>query len=267
MVRVFVVKLRAAAEDGTCSHYHAKTAWEEGDISALVVRGREAYRLHLAEAELKELGRRLGIGDIGAWAEEAFQRSSSSHVFSIAEGKKNKNKKNKELVWRRVGEAGEDQKARKMKLRVGSFALEEVDFEEGQKEVLDAAVDLLEARDRRVADLAERQSKLMGDVRDARRKVAEFSEGKEEAERQLYERFLPILQSKQDKIRQLMSERREGGGGEEDSYGSGTDVDGEEGDKEEEEESAETPSKQPRLDSSNLSQRSADDSQNFLKIT
>ncbi len=253
MADFFIIKMKVDVgneEEEHVSHYHAKALWEDGTISLILLCGRDAYRLRLEERQMEELGARLKI-DVKGWAGEAFKTSSPNHAFSLSKAKR-------ELVWKKIGE--ENVRGRKhAKIRIGAFQLEEMDFVEGQGAILDAAVEACEAKDARDADRSERLSRLMEDHREARKKLTEFAEGKEKSERELYERFLPILQSKQDKIAQLMR----GGGSDRDgqveSYGSDTDVD--------DDDNSQTPSKQARLDFSSPSQKSADDSQNFLKLS
>jgi hypothetical protein len=100
-------------------------------------------------------------------------------------------------------------------------------------------------------NLQGRHNTLMQDLKVARSKVVEFEKGKNEVEKELFEQFLPILHSKQDRIKELTKRLAKGeGSGEKDddvSYGSDTDVD----------EDAEPPAK--KMSSLNTSQ-------NFLNI-
>ena len=151
-----------------------------------------------------------------------------------------------------------------MKVRVGVFKLTRVDdFSSALRSVLDASVSGSESRDASNRDLRERLSAALSDLSEAKKALSALTAQKAEAERELYERFLPILQSKQDKIAELMGIG--GGGGasaagneDADDYGSDTDVDEEKG----------TPPRRkvPKLDDTAASQKSADDSQNFLKL-
>ena len=63
------------------------------------------------------------------------------------------------------------------------------------------------------------------ELRKCQEALRELTESKEDLETNLYEQFLPILQSKQDKIRQLKGMASIKKPDDEDSYGSSTDVD------------------------------------------
>ena len=70
-----------------------------------------------------------------------------------------------------------------------------------------------------------RNEKLKEELRKCQAALKDMVESKEELETNLYEQFLPILQSKQDKIRELKGMGRMTKANDEDSYGSSTDVD------------------------------------------
>ena len=183
---------------------------------------------------------RLDEETIWSWTREAFFNGSKDHSFSM-EGSS--------FVWRRSG-------GKKMKIKVGSFETTETAFVPAQRRVLSALVERNAALRRDNSEVTARHNKLIDDLKESRTKMAEMVKAKEEAETQLYERFLPVLQAKQDKIVELRDmlaagpSKKRSQEDDKDSYGSGTDVDEEE-----------TPSKKmkPMNESSSL-----DDSQNFL---
>ena len=74
-------------------------------------------------------------------------------------------------------------------------------------------------------DFRRRNEKLKEELRKCQAALKDMAESKEELETNLYEQFLPILQSKQDKIRELKGMGRMKTANDEDSYGSSTDVD------------------------------------------
>ena len=74
-------------------------------------------------------------------------------------------------------------------------------------------------------DFRRRNEKLKEELRKCQAALKDMAESKEELETNLYEQFLPILQSKQDKIRELKGMGRMKKANDEDSYGSSTDVD------------------------------------------
>ena len=254
MTEVFAVRLQG--EEGKAP-VHARAEWTEGDVKlTLVTNSGKAYKLELKSSELDALGQKWRIEDVSAWADEAFRTSSKTFAFAVSE-------KKKELTWKKVGEEGN-----KMRVRVGTFALEETDFAEANASLLDAAVDRGAETEGKLADLTTRHNRLMADLKESRKLFDQLVKDKGELEKDLFGRFLPILHTKQDKIAELErqvkrgvastsnnSKSEEGDG--DDSYGSDTDVD---------EEPAATPDKRPRLDESTTSQKSLDDSQNFLKM-
>ena len=74
-------------------------------------------------------------------------------------------------------------------------------------------------------DFRRRNEKLKEELRKCQEALKGMAESKEELETKMYEQFLPILQSKQDKIRELKGMGRMKTANDEDSYGSSTDVD------------------------------------------
>ena len=74
-------------------------------------------------------------------------------------------------------------------------------------------------------DFRRRNETLKEELRKCQAALKDMAESKEELETNLYEQFLPILQSKQDKIRELKGMGRMKKANDEDSYGSSTDVD------------------------------------------
>ncbi len=144
-----------------------------------------------------------------------------------------------------------------MKLRLGKFSFTTLaDPLTVHSEILEDAVREGERARSQLADLRDRQNRLLDELKEARFRLGEFSEVKSELEQTMLARFLPVLHSKQDKIAQLQVELQKVKRGkrdvvDEESYGSDTDID------------EETPSKEPRMSGHDST---ADDSQNFLKI-
>ena len=73
--------------------------------------------------------------------------------------------------------------------------------------------------------LISRHEELKEELRKCQKALKDMVESKEELETNFYEQFLPILQAKQDKIRELKGMGRMEKTKDEDSYGSSTDID------------------------------------------
>ncbi len=245
--KVYLIRLKVDGKES--SHFKTKVEWfsDENKFKMLLLTGEhKAYEAEVSEGDIAKIGEESRIEGVEQWAEEAFKSSSGNHVFAVDDSKM-------ELVWKKTGGG-------KMKVRVGAFPLREVDFGEASDQVLDASMDDADKLRCDYESLYEKNATLRSDYAENRKLLAEVVKDKEAAEKQLYERFLPLLQSKQARISELMSnggasvEMKE----EDDSYGSDTDKDDDESDK--------TPSKVPRLDDSVASQKSVNDSQNPLEM-
>jgi len=150
------------------------------------------------------------------WMREAFMNGGSSkHFFTIYDG-------DNYLVWKRASDSPES----RMRLRLGSFPMTEAnDLDAARVEFMDCAVEAAAGKGGKDEALEARHDKLKEELRKCQEALKDMAESKEELETKLYEQFLPILQSKQDKIRELKGMGRVKKENDEDSYGSSTDVD------------------------------------------
>ena len=103
---------------------------------------------------------------------------------------------------------------------------EATDLDSARLAFMDCAVTAAAGKGGKDEELEARHEKLKEELRKCQEALKEMVESKEELETNLYEQFLPILQSKQDKIRELKGMGRvKKEENDEDSYGSSTDVD------------------------------------------
>ena len=250
---VHVIKLRSEAKD---SGLFAKVTWLDKDIHLVILDNNRAWSCSIEDSELDVLGKKLRLDSIRDWAKEAFTQSSTAHQFSV--GKEG-------LTWKKTGDTEES----KMKLRIGVFPVTELNYSDAPQDILESALEAVEDSKKSYEDLSERHNTLMSHLKECKAQLEEFKKAKLDLEGEMYEQFLPILQSKQDQIKDLTRRLAKRGGGvgdtqdqdeneKVDSYGSDTDVD------------EDTPSKRARKSSGNdeasSSRASLDDSQNFLKL-
>lgn len=245
---------------GTSTHlvklYHeddkfsvAKAEWIDGDIHLTILGEEQAFSVSIEKDTLKEMGEKLRLKEIDEWAEEAFKQSSRNFVFSFSVS-------DDQLIWRR--------RATKVKIKIGTFDVQKISHADAQNEVFSSALSKIDESEAKIEESDKEIKDLKESLRESRAKCAEFGREKSELEAKMLEQFLPLLQSKKDKIRELERRNKSGKGGAsqlstqsqsqtQDDYGSGTDVDEEDG---------ETPSKKMKKNE----EASKDDSQNFLNI-
>ena len=211
----------------------AKSVWKDGDIRLVLIDGTKAYEGSLSADEMEEIKADKNLAKLGEWAEEVFGRSgeaSKDHVFAV-------DTKAKSLSWK-YARAGT-----KVKVNVADIDLKKADFESANREVLGAALAKIgSAEGERRADDEEKES-LRKQLERMTALSERFRDEKAKVEKELYEQFLPVLQTKQsrnDELEAMLREARKSGGGggstleveteeeqEEDDYGGDTDSDGE----------------------------------------
>ena len=223
---VHFVKLQADNVGGDHCCYYARCTWtDEEDVHIVILDRDKAWNLTLEKNEIEALEKKMRMKEISSWAKEAFSSKkgpNSGHLFSISEDENT-------LIWKKAGDAGS-----KMKVKVGSFDLQRMNFDDAQAQVLGEAIDGFAEMKGKCEEMSSKHENLVADLKECRTKCEEFLKGKEKIEDKLYEQFLPILQSKQDKIREM--KKRDDGAitgpvkeDGEDSYGSDTDIDEEDG--------------------------------------
>ena len=178
----------------------------------------QAWAGQLEGEDLRVVEGKVGGGDGRGevMAREAFSGGSDGYSVSVEGGK---------LVWRKVGG--------KARLKLMEVDLTPLNFEDAQKDIFD---NLLEANKRlssKNEEYSKRQEKLVTDLKKSRIMLVDFEKTKNELEDKFYESFLPILNSKKEKIVELERRLESGGRVEEkeeesDGYGGDTDVEEEE---------------------------------------
>ena len=167
---------------------YLRATWVERDLFLLVLSGTEAWRGQLMEDQFKTIDEK-NIGSSLQLAREAFSAPSENHEVSLEAGK---------LVWRKVGA--------KAKMILAKVDLSPVNFLDVQREIFDHLVD----RNRDIAlknkEYARRQENLVAEMKKLRTMLKDFERVKDEIEDRLYETFLPILNAKKRKIRELEEE-------------------------------------------------------------
>lgn len=229
----------------------AKSEISDTDINLTILDNDSAFLVNIEKDSLKESGEKMRLAEIEEWADEAFSTSSSPNfVFSLTD---------ETLTWRKSGGS-------KVKIKIGSFPAQKINFSDAQKQVFEAATSKIDEHTAGLQKSSEKVAKLEEALKESHEKMEEFCRDKSELETKMLEQFLPILQAKKDKLRNmransekrssqnLKNSRAKDDDDEDDDYGSGTDVD------EDVEEG--TKSKKSKLENTD----SMNDSQNFLNI-
>ena len=174
---------------------YLRATWVERDLFLTVLSGTEAWRGQLMEDQFDAIDEK-NIGSSLLLAREAFSAPSENHAISLEAEK---------LVWRKVGA--------KAKMILAKVDLSPVNFLDVQREIFDHLVD----RNRDIAlknkEYARRQENLVAEMKKSRTMLKDFERVKDEIEDRLYETFLPILNAKKRKIRELEEELGGSAGG------------------------------------------------------
>jgi len=203
-----------------CDPFFARALWnkDQRGVDVLLLQKDKAWKIVLKSNDMEAVAKKLQVEENEAttWMREAFMNGGSSkHFFTIYDG-------DNYLVWKRASDSPES----RMRLRLGSFPMTEAnDLDAARVEFMDCAVEAAAGKGGKDEALEARHDKLKEELRKCQEALKDMAESKEELETKLYEQFLPILQSKQDKIRELKGMGRVKKENDEDSYGSSTDVD------------------------------------------
>ena len=149
-------------------------------------------------------------------AREAFGGATQSkYDFAI---------ENKKMIWRKVGG--------KAKIKITEIQLNPVSFLDAQNAILAQLLESNNDLKSKNKDFKRRQDNLVRDLKKAKHLLQEMEKEKSGLEDNLYERFLPILNAKKEKIRELQkygpTSTHDMSENEEDDYGSATDEDSDE---------------------------------------
>jgi len=207
-----LVKLRTDSDP-----FFAKAVWDKDqqEVEVLVLQKDTAWNIVLKKNDMDAVAKKLQMeeSDMMKWMREAFTSGGSEkHHFTIYDG-------DNYLVWKRSSDSPES----RMKLRLGSFPMTEAaDSYAARMEFMNCATEAAKGKDEKDEAL---EIRLKEELRKCQEALRELTESKEDLETNLYEQFLPILQSKQDKIRQLKGMASIKKPDDEENYGSSTDVD------------------------------------------
>ena len=168
----------------------------------------------ISQTACKAAGDKTGgvLGDTWDLAKEAFSEGSDMYDIVVKEDK---------LVWRKVGG--------KAKIKIMEISLVPINFLEAQNKMFSQLVESNRDLKNKKRDFQRRQDNLVRDLKKSKSMLMEFEQEKSKIEDAMFERFIPILNSKKERIRELekygpkavhaMSED------EADDYGSATDED------------------------------------------
>jgi len=190
--------------------YQCKTVWSEESLTLTILAGTTAWAGTLEQRACKEVG---VLGDTWDMAREAFRGvNQEKYDFTVQE---------KTLTWRKVGG--------KAKIKILEIPLNTVSFLDAQKEMFAYLVESNKELTDKNKDFKRRQDNLARDLKKSKNMLIQLEKEKSKIEDSMYARFLPILNSKKEKILELekygpktvhaMSED------EDDDYGGDTDED------------------------------------------
>lgn len=226
-------------------HKEGQTGWfwamtcEDSSYTIIDVCETKAYSTKITKEILDLTSERLNNPDVHKWAKLAFSsQTDASYVFSV--------ENERDLLWKKVG---------RITLKLGKFPLEDVPYQEALNQVLEASHIKMNDQSLKISRL----EKNVNDGNEQRKgyeiQMAKMNEYKKGQEQYYYSHFLPILHSKQDKIRELEQkleqQLKKSDGGTVHSISSSDEEDNN-GDQDE------TDAKRPKL---------LDDSQNFLNLS
>ncbi len=212
---------------------YAIATWNDAGTSldSVILQKDKAWQLTLGQDDMAGVAKKLQVDKEEAmqWLKDAFSsdaegEASKAHHFAIYDGESF-------LVWKK------STKGSRMKARVGTFPMKEApDAEEARMAFMDAAVAASAGGGGSAAKNEEQEQeieRLKDLARQYEERMAKMAADKDALETAMYEQFLPILKSKQEKIRSMArGEARPAAASaaavkdeEDDSYGSATDVD------------------------------------------
>jgi len=183
-------------------------------LQLTILDGTTAWLAKISQTACKAAGDKTGgvLGDTWDMAKEAFSEGSDKYDIVVKEDK---------LVWRKVGG--------KAKIKIMEISLVPVNFLEAQNKMFSQLVESNRDLKNKNKDFQRRQDNLVRDLKKSKSMLMEFEQEKSKIEDAMFERFIPILNSKKERIRELekygpkavhaMSED------EADDYGSATDED------------------------------------------
>ena len=162
---------------------------EEEDVAKQVQKDAEnnkAYKILVDKEIFDESANDIGknSGDIKTWAMKAFSpQSTPEFTFNITED-------GKRLIWKKSG---------KRKLRIAEIPLENVDYVAADRKMFEHALSEKELCERYKNNYEVVAEERKGNIQT----MSEMVVFKKDLEQKMYGQFLPILNSKQDRIKEL----------------------------------------------------------------
>ena len=168
--------------------YHCQVTWADREVFLIILDGPSAWSGQLDQHIFESIDTRTGarLGDSWDMAKEAFAGQSSKFAFTV---------ENKKVIWRKVGG--------KAKIKLAEIELRSLSFVDAQNELLGHLIAQNNELKTKNKDFKRRQDNLVRDHKKSKSMLEAFEKEKNEIEGKMYERFLPILNSKKEKIREL----------------------------------------------------------------
>lgn len=202
--------------------FYIKSTFLNDDIFLTVLAGKTAFSGQIAADKMAELQIKWPkFEDLQEMAKETLTTQSDRYSLSLEE---------ESLIWRKLGGSA--------KLRLASFELSAFNFEDAQSEIIDFLVTSFLKNRTMLKGTKENLDAGKKDMEKMRDEISRLVSEKAETEQLLFNQFLPILNSKKERIVEL-----EAGGGlsdwrseqdtdQEDSQSTEGEEEGEEGEEE-----------------------------------
>ena len=163
-------------------------------LNLLIIIRDRSYKVELSYNELETQAEKLKIETLSDWAFECFTKQESNSEYMILFEKDI-------MEWKKATHS-----KRGVRISLGRFPAEEADFIESQSHLLNTSIDQLSRMSSRDADLSRKHETLVEQVKESSEKMNELIQHKDNLESEMIARFLPILHSKQDKIKSLQQQ-------------------------------------------------------------
>jgi len=144
-------------------------------------------------SEIKNNQLKKAGSDFEVWIRETFQESSKQFSFTIVTDKISPERFN--LVWKKV--------EGKFKIRLAELPLSALDFKTLNLDIFDTAVNQIQQNKAKTIEVTSKNDSLHKDLSEYQNKLIQFRNDANSLEKELYDAFLPILNSKKAEIRRL----------------------------------------------------------------
>ncbi len=192
-----ICKLFKSVQDRDFLQAKVEISSDETDFTAQVlaidINENDAFKFEITtDGVLNQVGKKLNKKpeDVLKWAQEAFAPTGNEQ-FEFVRDKK-------VVKWRKCG---------KIKATLAEIPISEtVDVDQAHRDLFQTQLDLAEAGRKEIAKLQENFIKAQDERKEYQITMSRMANDKANLESDLYSAFLPILNAKQEKIRELQDQ-------------------------------------------------------------